>query len=134
MSPDTLRFLLQIAGVFIGGGAVQLTIFILRRRSELKNLDATSGSTALTSANTYIGTLQAGEAAARLEIQKLQVRLDAAEAKREDEDRRSTRIINAGRDEIDRLTADLARTRSNLAIANAQINELEQQLANRGNQ
>ena len=77
MSPDTLRFVLQVVAIALGGGSVQMGIFLLKRRSELRSLDATSGSTALTSANEYIATLQGGEKAIREELDKAQARSQA---------------------------------------------------------
>ncbi|MDQ3762830.1 MAG: hypothetical protein M3460_14600 [Actinomycetota bacterium] len=81
MSGETLRFILQVAAIATGGGFVQLLIFILKRRSELRNLDATSGSAALDSANSYIATLQGGEKAVRDELDKMHARFEASQKK-----------------------------------------------------
>jgi hypothetical protein len=117
MSPDTLRFILQVAAIALGGGSVQMTIFLLKRRSELRNLDATAGSTALTSANEYIATLQSGEKEMRAELGKMQ--------KQWDKERTDlVEALDSERRQVARLSAFLARCKADLAVAESQIEEL----------
>ncbi|HEX8761684.1 MAG TPA: hypothetical protein VF734_17315 [Pseudonocardiaceae bacterium] len=124
MSSDTLRFILQVAAIATGGGFVQLLIFILKRRSELRNLDATSDSTALPSANSYSATLPGGEKAVREELDKKHAHLESLQKQWDIEQAKLTDALNNQRREVERLAADLARCRADLAVADARIAEL----------
>ncbi|MGH3796035.1 MAG: hypothetical protein ACRDS0_37595 [Pseudonocardiaceae bacterium] len=121
MSDSTLGLILQIAGAGGLAGLVQLIIFVIRRRPELRNLDATSGSTALTSANKYIATLQTG-------MDKMQSRIDSMQAGWDSERATATATLEHSRGELDRLAADLARVRADLAVAQIQIQDLVHKL------
>lgn len=44
MDDTSTRTILQIASIFLGGGAVQIVVAIFRRRSELKEIDARAES------------------------------------------------------------------------------------------
>ncbi len=131
MSADTLRFILQVFAVFMGGGSVQLLLRVFNRRNERKTTDATSGATALDAQSKYIDRLQTGSAADRAEVDKLRTRLDDNETRRDVDDRRSARALDNAREEIERLASDLARTRANLAVAQNTIQELSHQLTTR---
>jgi chromosome segregation ATPase len=133
-------FALQIIAIAIGGGSVQLVIFLLRRRSELRKLDSESESTLLDSANVYIGTLLSGEKALREEIATLKTELrvlketwaqDRAEMRREWDSERVANIdaLEAANREVSRFRLELARVRSDLMGAQAQIDELRVRLS-----
>ncbi len=124
VSPDTLRFVLQVVAIALGGGSVQMAIFLLKRRSELRSLDATSGSAALTSANEYIATLQSGEKAMRVELDKIQVRSEAMQKQGDTERALLTDALDNERRQVARLSADLARFKADLAVAESQIEQL----------
>lgn len=124
MSPDTLRFVLQVAAIALGGGTVQMGIFLLKRRSELRSLDATSGSAALTSANEYIATLQSGEKAMRDELVKVQDRFEAMQKQWETERAELTEELVNERRQVGRLSGHLARYKADLSVAEAQIEQL----------
>lgn len=124
MSPDTLRFVLQVVAIALGGGSVQMAIFLLKRRSELRSLDAASGSAALSSANEYITTLQSGEKTMRGELGKVQERFEAMQKQWDIERLDLTKALDNGRWEFARLSADLARCKADLAVAEAQIEQL----------
>jgi hypothetical protein len=117
VSPDTLRFVLQVVAIALGGGSVQMGIFLFKRRSELRSLDATSGSTALTSANEYITTLQGGEKAMREELKVMQKEWDAERTEL------TLALENESR-QVARLSGYLARCKADLAVAESQIEEL----------
>ncbi|MGH3752414.1 MAG: hypothetical protein ACRDRP_06910 [Pseudonocardiaceae bacterium] len=117
MSPDTLRFVLQVVAIALGGGSVQMVIFLIKRRSELRSLDATSGSAALTSANEYIATLQNGEQAMRARSEAMQKQWDTERALLTD-------ALDNERRQVARLSADVARFRADLAVAESQIEQL----------
>jgi chromosome segregation ATPase len=124
VSPDTLRFVLQVVAIALGGGSVQMGIFLLKRRSELRSLDATSGSTALTSANEYIATLQGGEKATREQLDKVQVRTRALEKAWDSERAELTEALENETRQVARLSAYLARCKADLAVAESQIEQL----------
>jgi chromosome segregation ATPase len=124
VSPDTLRFVLQVVAIALGGGSVQMAIFLLKRRSELRSLDATAGSTALTSANAYIATLQGGEKAMREELDKVQARIQAMQREWDNERADLTVALeNEGR-QVARLSGYLARCKADLSVAESQLEEL----------
>ncbi|MGH3598784.1 MAG: hypothetical protein ACRDRO_10430 [Pseudonocardiaceae bacterium] len=124
MSPDTLRFVLQVVAIALGGGSVQMGIFLLKRRSELRSLDATSGSTALTSANEYIATLQGGEKAMREQLDKTHARTEAMQKEWDIERAELTVALENESRQVARLSGYLARCKADLAVAESQIEEL----------
>ena len=131
--------MLQIAAIAIGGGSVQFVIFLLRRRAELRKLDAESDSTLLDSANVYIGTLQTGERALRDEITALKAEIrtlklawaDEREAIRREWDGErlaNTEAMEASNREVSRFRLQLAQVRSDLSTAQAEIEELKHRI------
>jgi chromosome segregation ATPase len=124
VSPDTLRFVLQVVAIALGGGSVQMAIFLLKRRSELRSLDATAGSTALTSANEYIATLQGGEKAMRKELDKVQARIQAMQREWDNERADLTVALENESRQVARLSGYLARCKADLSVAESQLEEL----------
>lgn len=124
VSPDTLRFVLQVVAIALGGGSVQMGIFLLKRRSELRSLDATSGSTALTSANEYIATLQGGEKAMRDELDRVQARIQAIQREWDNERAELTVALENESRQVARLSGYLARCKADLSVAESQLEEL----------
>jgi hypothetical protein len=124
VSPDTLRFVLQVVAIALGGGSVQMAIFLLKRRSELRSLDATAGSTALTSANEYIATLQGGEKAMREELDKVQARIQAMQREWDNERADLTVALENESRQVARLSGYLARCKADLSVAESQLEEL----------
>ncbi|HZE00936.1 MAG TPA: hypothetical protein VE155_04135 [Pseudonocardiaceae bacterium] len=124
VTPDTLRFVLQVVAIALGGGSVQMAIFLLKRRSELRSLDATAGSTALTSANEYIATLQGGEKAMREELNKAQARIQAMHREWDIERADLTVALENENRQVARLSGYLARCKADLAVAESQLEEL----------
>jgi chromosome segregation ATPase len=123
MTADTLRFILQVVAIFLGGGSVQLGIFLLKRRSELHSLDTASDATALNSANAYVITLQAGEKALRDEVEVLKAEVRRIQASLNSERTMSTDALDNASREVQRAHAELARTKADLSVAQAQISQ-----------
>jgi hypothetical protein len=125
-------FILQIAAIAIGGGSVQLVIFLLRRRSELHKLDAESDATLLDSANVYIATLQTGEKALREENAALKEGWanERAAMRKEWDSERTANIdaLESSNREVSRFRLELARVQADLLSAQAQIDELRGRL------
>lgn len=124
MSADTLRFILQVVAIFLGGGSVQLFISLLRRRSELHSLDTASDATALNSANAYVITLQAGEKALRDEVEVLKAEVRRIQASLNSERTMSTDALDNAAREVQRAHSELARTKADLSVAQAQISQV----------
>jgi chromosome segregation ATPase len=101
-----------------------MAIFLLKRRSELRSLDATAGSTALTSANEYIATLQGGEKAMREELDKVQARIQAMQREWDNERADLTVALENESRQVARLSGYLARCKADLSVAESQLEEL----------
>ena len=111
MSADLLRTILQgVTTVFVGGGLVQLLVLWVRRRSELRNLDAS-----------YITALQAGEKELRGEMKVMRQEWD-------DERKSLTEALEHAHRELERVRAQLARVTGDLAVANSRIEDLSRRL------
>jgi predicted nucleic acid-binding Zn-ribbon protein len=132
VNEGTARFVFQILAVAVGGGTVQLTIFLLKRRAELRSLDATTGSTALVSANAYIVTLQKGEEIVRGEVKALKDEM--AKIRRECDEERfaNTLALETANRKIERFVSELARVKTDLAVATAEISNLRSRLSAQG--
>lgn len=124
MNPDSLRLVLQITGVVVGGGILEFIRRLLARRAELRNLNAQSDATALEAANAYVQTIQASEKSLREEIRRVQAACDAERIAA------TEALVNATR-EVERAHAELARTKADLAVANAHVVELGGRLPGR---
>jgi predicted nucleic acid-binding Zn-ribbon protein len=124
MSPDTLRFILQVVAITLGGGTVQLAIFLLRRRGELRNLSVNTDATALGSANEYVKTLQDADKALRAEIAELKTEIRRMQNEWNAERSVATDALTNSTREVERSHAELARTKADLVVAQAQISEL----------
>jgi len=132
-------FILQIAAIAIGGGSVQFLIFLLRRRSELHKLDAESDATLLDSATDYIGTLQTGEKALRIEIADLKAELrtlkqawaDERAAIRGEWDAEraaNTEALESSNRDVSRFRLQLAQVRAELSVSQSEIEELKRRV------
>ena len=132
-------FIFQIAAVFFGGGSVQLFVFHQKRRAELRSLDTASDATLLNSANAYIVTLQAGDKALREEVTTLKTEISVLKQayteerlvlrKEWDTERTSnTEALETANREVSRFRLDLAKVRSDLAVAQDQITDLSSRL------
>jgi chromosome segregation ATPase len=117
MGGSTTQLILQIVGVAVGGTLVQLIIFLIKKRSDLRSINTTSDSTVVTTAELLMARLAKAEAAGRQEIDRLNRLLGT-------EQQNFTRAINAARGEINRLGAEVARLRTDHDISQARIRAL----------
>jgi len=122
MGGSTTQLILQIVGVAIGGTLVQLIIFLIKKRSELRSINTTSDSAVVTTSNMLMDRLAAAEAAGRQEIDRLNRLLT-------NERQGFTRAINSCRGEIGRLGADVARLRTELDVSQARIRALTERIS-----
>lgn len=121
MTAETLRFLLQIAGVFIGGSAVQLLIFLIRRKAEVRSLDVASDVGLLGAAQAQVAGLTATETSLRKVIDDKDARIDALLKRLSEEQTDHARTLDECEANASRLSAELARTRSELTTARYQL-------------
>ena len=135
MTEETLRFILQIAAVFLGGGSVQLLLFLLRRRSELRQLDTASDvNTSAAAANqakvyeTQVKLLQEDGAVWRGQVNDFQAKVDRLEEERNREHRDFARQLRDAHSENTRLATRLAQLQTDLDIAERQVTELRRRL------
>ncbi len=122
MGGSTTQLVLQIVGVAVGGTLVQLIIFLIKKRSELRNINTTSDSLVVTTSNQLMDRLAAAEITGRSEIDRLNALLM-------NERQGFTRAINSCRGEIGRLGADLARLRTEHDISQARIRALTERIS-----
>lgn len=124
MSADTLRLVLQIIGVVVGGGILEFLRRMVNRRVELRKLAAETGATTLDAQNAYVKTLQDAEAALRAELRRQADQFTAERVVLKD-------ALEAATREVDRAHAALARTKADLVVAQSQIAELGGRLPGR---
>lgn len=132
MNPDILLAVLQVAA---GGTIVQLIVYLLRRRSEIKTADAvakkdeaTGDSALLAGATAYAAQLQADMTGRRTIEDKLNARIDDCEQKLDDNQEKARRDAEIARTEIGRLAAQVAQLSVDLTIANGQVERLRMEL------
>jgi len=123
--PTVLRVALQIVAVLVGGAGVQLIIFLLRRRAEIRALDTTADSSVLGSANQLIDQLQEEVTDLRAEVRQQKDEFAAYRAQSTAAMDRGNQTLADDRANLARLSTDLARVRSDLVIAHAQIDDLQ---------
>jgi hypothetical protein len=123
-SLDTQHLILQVIGVVLGGGLLQLIIFLLKRRATLRQLDTTSDATQLTSANEYITILTADTKTLRGEIERLKGELSAVQRSMAIAADDHVRALGATEAIVTRLTTELARARTDLAVLRAELDEI----------
>lgn len=135
MSGISGAFVLQIIAIALGGGTVQLCIFLLRRRSELRQLNTSSDATVSTSYKEQVASykeqvlqLKDDGTMYREQLRDLQAKIDRLETKHLQAQRDFTSQLTDAQAENTRLTTQVARLRTDLGIAQRQVTELERQL------
>jgi len=122
MGSSTTQLVLQIVGVAVGGTLVQLIIFLVKRRSELRGINTASDSAVVTTSNLLMDRLAAAEAKGREEIDRLNQLLT-------DERQGFIQAINSCRSEVGRLGAEVARLRNDHDIAETRIRALTERIS-----
>lgn len=112
-----LGFLFQIAAVFLGGSSVQLIVFLIRRRSELGEMDAKADAVSLEASNNLITRLQ-------LDGEQLRAQIVALRAEHLIETEEMTRRLTACTEQGVRLQREIALLRNDIVIAQKQIDQL----------
>jgi HAMP domain-containing protein len=131
VNADTLRLVLQIVGVVVGGGILEFVRRMLARRAELRNLNTQTDATALGAANDYVKTLQDADKALRAEITDLKTEIRRMQTEWNAERVVATDALTNSTRELERALTELARTKADLVVARAQITELGGRLQGR---
>lgn len=123
-SVDTGNLILQVFGVVVGGGLLQLLIFLIKRKAEVRSLDVGSDVGLLSAAQAQITGLTATEATLRTVITDKEARIATLEKRLADEQTDHMRTLSTCEDNADRLAADLARARSELNTCRYQLEQM----------
>ena len=126
MTGDTLHLILQIIGVFVGGSAVQLLIFLLKRRAEVRQLDTSSDVSLLGAAQAQVTGLRDAETVLRKVIDDKDARIGALERRLADEQTEHARAMDETEQTVSRLSAELARARSELSTLRYQLDQIDE--------
>jgi uncharacterized protein (DUF342 family) len=124
VSPDVLKFILQVVAIAFGGGTVQLLIFLLRKRGELRNLDTQSDVNVSTASATLISRLQEDGATYREIVKGLQDEISLLKRRRDQEQLDFAQRLQDAHSENTRLTTKIAQLQTDLDIAQRHIEEL----------
>lgn len=124
MNPDTLRLILQITGVVVGGGILEFARRMLARRAELRNLNAQSDATISNSYKDLVATLTAETKRHEAQVAELQERVVTLETRHETAQRQFTTQLNDAHTENVRLATRVAQLTTDLDIANRQVDDL----------
>lgn len=128
MWPIDSGFLLQVLAIGLGGGTVQLLIFLLRRRAEIRELDAKADASLLTSANDLISNLRQITDSNRSELADMRRALAAVTEESRVLTRDFTSRMASAQVENRRLSTEVARLRTDLDISQRQVDQLRAQL------
>ncbi len=124
--------LLGVIQVAVGGTLVQLIIFLLRRRAEIKKLDAEAKTTGATGSALLVDSATAYAVRLQERDVELTARVDKLETKLDEEQQRSLAAAAIAHEEINRLTQIVAQLRVDLDIANGQVDRLRRELSTPG--
>lgn len=128
MNGSAAQIVMSTVAVILGGGTVQLVIAIIRKRSELGNIDAQSDEIQAKIAERLRDSL--AEQAERQEARALalEVRIDELREELVRERAECDRRILAEVESSGRLVREVAKLRTDLAVARRQIRVLEDRL------
>jgi predicted RNase H-like nuclease (RuvC/YqgF family) len=124
VSPDTLRLILQITGVVVGGGILEFIRRLLARRAELRNLNAQSDATISSSYKDLVETLRTESHRYQQQVKDFQERIAQLEARADQAQREFTEKLNVAHVENTRLASRVAQLQTDNDIAERQISEL----------
>jgi chromosome segregation ATPase len=128
VNPDTIKLILQITGVVVGGGILEFGRRMLARKTELRNLNAQSDATISTSYKELVETLRQESTGYRDQVKEFQVRVAQLESRYETAQRGFTDQLNAAHSENVRLGTRVAQLQTDLDIASRQIEDMRQRL------
>lgn len=121
----TREFVLQVIAIFLGGGTVQAIIALLKRRAEIRGLDASAGAVSLEASNNLITRLQ-------LDGQQLREQQSSQHGEHLREVEELTRRLTSCAETVTRQQREVALLRTDIGIAQQQIQQLTGQDPYRG--
>lgn len=131
MTDETLRFILQVAAIFCGGGSVQLIVMLVRRRAEIRQLNTSSDVNVSTAglrqaevSEKLISQLQADGSVHREQVADLQQKVIRLEDRYTQAQRGFTEDLRIAHAENARLATRVAQLQTDLDIATRQLAEL----------
>jgi hypothetical protein len=125
MSAGNIQFILQGAALLLGGGTVQLGIFLIRRRAELRQLNTASDVAVNTVSDTLINRLQEDGGIYRARVKDLETKVEQLESRSAAQRAEFTDLLKVAHDENSRLTTRVAQLQTDLDIASRQIRDLQ---------
>lgn len=125
MSAGNIQFILQGAALLLGGGTVQLGIFLLRRRAELRQLNTASDVAVNTVSDTLIARLQEDGGIYRARVKDLETKVEQLDSRSAAQRAEFTDLLKIAHDENSRLTTRVAQLQTDLDIASRQIRDLQ---------
>jgi hypothetical protein len=124
-------FILQVLGGIMSVGTVQLVIYLLKRKGELKALDRTSESSLLTGASDFAGQLTARIESQDKLVSRLEDKITKLEESHEKEREELVEELRTANREIKRLRGVIVRQETELRIAQGNNEELRRLLDSR---
>lgn len=128
MNGSAAQVILSTIAVILGGGTVQLIIAIIRKRSELGNIDAQSDDIQAKIAERLRDSLAKESERQETRSLALEARIDVLHEESLRERAECDRRILAEVEASSRLVREVAKLRTDLAVARRQIRVLEHRL------
>lgn len=125
LSPE---FALNVLAIFLGGGTVQLLIFLFRRRAEIRQVNTTSDSVQVNAAMDLVSKHQQDGEAFREMIKSQDAKVSRLEARYDTAQLEFTQQLRDAHAENVRLTTRVAQLQTDLDIATRQIADLRARL------
>jgi chromosome segregation ATPase len=124
VSSGVAQLILGIVTVALGGGTVQLVLGLIRRRSELRKTDTESALNQSSVYDKIIERLQEDAATYRDQARAVQTEAEGLKERHRAEVRSLTVQLNEAHVENERLATMIARARTDLDIAQRQVDEM----------
>jgi transcriptional regulator of aromatic amino acid metabolism len=128
MSGSLQQSLVSLLVALTGVGGVQLIIFLMKRKTELKALDRTSGGALLEQQGAFADRLSAAQDAALQRVDKLEAKLRDQQEERLRQDNEFIAQLARVNQQNAQLLAQIMGLQNDINIANLQIANLKKQL------
>lgn len=123
---NQLPLVLQLLVLLLGGGAVQLVVFLFSRRAQLRGMDTTSDATIVNSATTLIDRLQKDGETLRALALSLNTQIEGLKNEQRIDRAEFVAQLTRSHDETARVSTQVAQLKTDLGITHRQIAELEE--------
>lgn len=122
------EFLINVLTVFLGGGTVQLLIFLLRRKPELKKIQSDTDSVQVQASIALVTKLQEDGSVYRDQVKSLLVKVELMESKHNTAQESFAQQLRDAHSENTRLATRVAQVQTDLDIAQRQVDDLRRRL------